>query len=204
MRKINLALAVLLVLSSNAASAETDFQGWRIGAGVGFNETDVDRLDGGSIDYEGFETFTIEGGYDINRFLGLKFSVSGGGLEGNRQSDAGGLEGVKSDVRSFNGGVDLGYTFELRDAHVKPYVEAGGFFSNLNGYEYNDNNGDEAIDGDHNYNVGGYYYGVGVRTTFKSGIYADVGYTVNSGINDTASGVTVDSQQTRLTVGYKF
>lgn len=215
MKKITLiVLTLTLGLTSGLAMAEDS--GWRVGAGVGLNSlistqngtTTQEDGDVKSFDSEAGQSFVIEAGYDINKIVGVKASISKGTAEStsNKVTPDGTTYVDNNDYESttMTLSTDIGYTFQTQFLDVKPYAEFGVAVNSTDISEIDyglspdgaigETESDSSTAGD----TAG-FAGVGVRTTFNNGIYADV-----NALKYDADNSLDNEVQTRLTVGYKF
>lgn len=213
MKKLTL-LSISLCLTSGFAIA--DDTGWRVGAGAGLNSltstqngtTTQEDGDVKSFDSEAGQSFVIEAGYDFNKIVGVKAAISKGTAEStsNKVTPDGTTYVDINDYESttMTLSTDIGYTFETQHLDVKPYAEFGVAVNSTDiseidyGVSPSGEIGETVTDSSTAGDTAG-FAGVGVRTTFNNGIYADI-----NALKYDADNSLDNEIQTRLTVGYKF
>ncbi|WP_375320069.1 porin family protein [Aliivibrio logei] len=179
---MKLALKSLLaasLLSSTALYANV-LEGHRVG--LGFNSTSID-----DIAFDGkYSTsgLTLAYGYDINDIIGINVSLNKG---------SGTDFPFDIDTSTFKFDTDIGYTFHMQNASIKPYgvlgfakfkEEASAF--GLDAWKWNDST---------------IFVGIGTRATFNHHFYTDLRLDF---INLKESGDNIFADQFSFTVGYKF
>ncbi|MGR6831872.1 porin family protein [Aliivibrio wodanis] len=179
---MKLALKTLLaasLLSSTTLYANA-LEGHRVG--MGFNSTSIDDI---AIDSK-YPTngFTLAYGYDINDIIGINVSLNKG---------SGTDSPFDIDTSTFKFDTDIGYTFHMQNASIKPYGVLGfakfkeeGSFLGLDAWKWDDST---------------IFAGIGTRATFNQHFYTDLRLDFMY-LKDGDYDVFVD--QFSFTVGYKF
>ena len=225
MKKSILSFSFITVSVFSTPLLANDFQsGWRLGAGYADNQGSFgstgDYADNDSYDSEGLESVIIEGGYEFNKIAGIKLSYAQGGVDTSSKvhgPDGSYVEnGANHDIKTLSFSTDVGYTFQIAQFDIKPYAELGVFASNIESYgtSQNYNQDSEFLGEMQTFNEltlhRGAFAGIGVRTTWRNGVYLDInaltydsGYTISS--DEYFAGDFYDDKITyRATIGWKF
>lgn len=187
MKNLFLCSSLLLATSFSTSVIADDFSGWRVGGGYSKSSLDitVSGFSGSVIDEGLGDGFRVEAGYDFNPFIGLSVSY-----DGNLDK----WDGVDVGSSAIKVSADVGVTFPVSSAYLKPYFKLGYVHYKWSTpyVEYDD--GDTVA-------------GLGLRLEYSQ-FYTDLGvdfYTLNL-YDFGSSGSTFDWSitQTALTLGYKF
>ena len=225
MKKSILSIPFISTLVFSSALIADDFEpGWRLGAGYSGNQATSGNIstdsDNESYDSDSLNSVVIEGGYEFNKIVGLKLSYTQGNVDTSSKvidSDGSYLEkGANHDIKTLTFSTDVGYTFQIAKFDIKPYAELGAFASNVDSYKTTQHYNSEGTaigemhssdDFDLHHGVFG---GLGVRTTWRNGIYLDLNaitygtaYT-RSSESDYVDEFYDDKITYRATVGWKF
>ncbi len=179
---MKLALKTLLVTSllSSTTLYANAFDGHRVG--IGFNSTSIEDITFGS-DYS-TSGLTLGYGYDINGIVGVNLSLNKG--SGNDSI-------FDSDTTTFKLDADIGYTFYMQNASIKPYGVVGfaTFKEEVSvvGHDLGD------------WKDSTLFFGVGTRAVFNQHFYTDLRLDFMN-LKDGEHDVFAD--QFSFTVGYKF
>lgn len=215
MKKTLIALIITSIFVAPTVTAN-EFKGWRIGGGyisnnskIELEEHDETSTKTGSMEAEG--GFYLEGGYEFNKIVGVKFSANKTGFTGEEITSSE-RELHDIDTISANFSTDVGYTFQVGNFDIKPYGELGYSFSSSDITETNyENSGDSDSDSYDNAKTHGGFYGIGIRTTYNKDFYTDLTiiksqevYDVGSIHFDDGTSSSDANIQARFSLGYKF
>lgn len=182
--KKTLTVGTAFILTFSTISVADDFSGHRVG--LGYAKSDA-VFDGQSVDWG--KGFKLEYGYDVNRILGVNTSYS----RTSDEQDFFDIASSKVKSNTLKIDADIGYTFDLDGARVKPYGAIGLGWNkdqikeHINGQEIFNNT----------YKDSSLYLGAGVRASLDMGLYADIRF-------DFPTYDDVDTDQFSFSVGYKF
>ncbi|WP_394135591.1 porin family protein [Aliivibrio fischeri] len=179
MKLVQKTLLVASLLSSTALYANA-LEGHRIG--LGFNSTSIDDVAFDS--KHSTSGFTLAYGYDINDIVGINLSLNKGS----------GSESIFDiDTSTFKFDTDIGYTFHMENASIKPYGVLGfaKFKEEFSVLGQDVGKWDDST----------IFVGLGTRATFNQHFYTDLRLDF---MNLKDSGDNIFADQFSFTVGYKF
>ena len=167
------------LLSSTALYANV-LEGHRVG--LGFNSTSIDDV--AFDDKYSTNGFTLAYGYDINDIVGINVSLN----KGSRTDSL-----FDIDTSTFKLDTDIGYTFYMQNASIKPYGVLGfaKFKEEISILGVDAGKWDDST----------IFAGIGTRATFNQHFYTDVRLDF---INLKENGDNIFADQFSFTVGYKF
>ncbi|MUK68296.1 porin family protein [Aliivibrio fischeri] len=179
MKLVQKTLLATALLSSTTLYANV-LEGHRIG--LGFNSTSIDDV--AWEDKYSTSGFTLAYGYDINDIVGINLSLNKG---------SGSESIVDIDTSTFKFDADIGYTFHMQNASIKPYGVLGfaKFKEEYSILGQNISKWDDST----------IFAGIGTRATFNQHFYTDLRLDF---INLKESGDNIFADQFSFTVGYKF
>lgn len=216
MKKTLIVLTITSIFATSTVIAD-EHSGWRVGGGYisnsssvsgSYKEIDNNQVETHTGEAQAEDGFFIEGGYDFNKIIGVKFTASKTGFNatdddtGNNQTN---LDDYKADTKSLSISSDIGYTFNVGNFDIKPYGEVG-YQTSTHEVVYTDYYGSGSDVDEFTAGSSGAIYGLGVRATYNDNWYSDLNlmkFDTSAEIDDRYD-TSIDNAQLRISLGYKF